>query len=228
MPINRNPTFLSHMRASVSFIFRFYALRALESAPFVRFGPSSFEATWDARWWAMQGSETRARASNFCEWLLLCRPARSSRRTTRFSRQPTHIWPKIHIWPPKAKIQPNHGLWHLSALAKEWPVWNQWKCKNIKCMTHQASMMWSSTVEVREVVTFVVKWFCQQRKWNETAVALPWIISLNGRWPRFCLPFYSINTCIRYSCKKRMMHLTDKLQCLQLVKWKKLPKKQTC
>ena len=123
MPINRNPTFLSHMRASVSFIFRFYALRALESAPFVRFGPSSFEATWDARWWAMQqGSETRARASNFCEWLLLCRPARSSRRTTRFSRQPTHIWPKIHIWPPKAKIQPNHGLWHLSALAKEWPV----------------------------------------------------------------------------------------------------------
>lgn len=45
MPINRNPTFLSHMRASVSFIFRFYALRALESAPFVRFGPSSFEAT---------------------------------------------------------------------------------------------------------------------------------------------------------------------------------------
>ena len=155
MPINRNPTFLSHMRASVSFIFRFYALRALESAPFVRFGPSSFEATWDARWWAMQqGSETRARASNFCEWLLLCRPARSSRRTTRFSRQPTHIWPKIHIWPPKAKIQPNHGLWHLSALAKEWPVWNQWKCKNIKCMTHQASMMWSSTVEVRVVVTF--------------------------------------------------------------------------
>ena len=125
-------------QASVSFIFRFYALRALESAPFVRFGPSSFEATWDARWWAMQqGSETRARASNFCEWLLLCRPARSSRRTTRFSRQPTHIWPKIHIWPPKAKILPNHGLWHISAFGNEWQVWNQWKWQNIKCMTHQ-------------------------------------------------------------------------------------------